>query len=150
MLSSFLDARIGYVGSFGRRAELAFHPDSDLRFEIDGSVAHRAGPRAIRGSPYDLSDIIPDVRRLMPKSTLTSKGQITLPKSIRERYGLRPGDRLEFVIEDDGRILVEPAAQRSRLIGLLSEYAPETPVSVEEMKAAIRSRAREGASRRAR
>ena len=30
------------------------------------------------------------------KATLTSKGQITVPKQIRERMGLKPGDVLEF------------------------------------------------------
>jgi AbrB family looped-hinge helix DNA binding protein len=86
----------------------------------------------------------------MSKSTLTSKGQITVPKSIRERFDLRPGDRLDFVVEDDGRILVEPSGGPGRLIGLLSEFAPEAPVSIEEMNAALRARARRGASRRAR
>ncbi len=30
------------------------------------------------------------------KATLTSKGQLTIPKSIRDRMGLKPGDVLEF------------------------------------------------------
>lgn len=31
---------------------------------------------------------------------MTSKGQVTIPKDIRRRMGLRPGDRVEFVEED--------------------------------------------------
>jgi AbrB family looped-hinge helix DNA binding protein len=42
----------------------------------------------------------------MPTATLTSKGQVTLPKEIRERLGLRPGHQLSFELEDDGRIVV--------------------------------------------
>ncbi|MGH7562940.1 MAG: AbrB/MazE/SpoVT family DNA-binding domain-containing protein [Gemmatimonadota bacterium] len=44
----------------------------------------------------------------MPKSTLTSKGQVTIPKPVRDRLGLRPGDRLEFTVEPDGRMTIEP------------------------------------------
>jgi antitoxin PrlF len=35
----------------------------------------------------------------MSKSTLTSKGQTTIPKYILKRLNLRPGDRLELVID---------------------------------------------------
>lgn len=43
----------------------------------------------------------------MPKSTLTSKGQITLPKAVRETLAVHPGDRLAFRIHDDGTVTVE-------------------------------------------
>ncbi|MFH1141511.1 MAG: AbrB/MazE/SpoVT family DNA-binding domain-containing protein [Chloroflexota bacterium] len=36
----------------------------------------------------------------MNKTKITSKGQVTIPKEVRERLGLRPGDELEFVEED--------------------------------------------------
>jgi len=39
---------------------------------------------------------------------LTSKGQVTLPKRIREHLGLKPGDRVEFAIRSDGAVVVEP------------------------------------------
>lgn len=42
---------------------------------------------------------------------ITSKGQITIPKAVRERLGVGPGDRLEFVIEGD-RIAVRPIKRR--------------------------------------
>lgn len=45
----------------------------------------------------------------MPTSTVTGKGQTTIPKEIRARLHLQPGDRLEFVVEDDGRAMVLPA-----------------------------------------
>ena len=38
-------------------------------------------------------------------STMTSKGQITLPKEVRERLGIRQGDRLEF-IEENGQTIM--------------------------------------------
>ncbi len=36
----------------------------------------------------------------MAKTKITSKGQVTIPKEVRDRLGLRPGDELEFVEED--------------------------------------------------
>jgi AbrB family looped-hinge helix DNA binding protein len=44
-------------------------------------------------------------------STLTSKGQITLPKEIREHLGVRQGDRVEFRLDRTGRVWVEPATE---------------------------------------
>ena len=75
----------------------------------------------------------------MPASTLTSKGQTTVPKEIRDRLNLRPGDRLEFVVEEDGRVVVLPATvDASDLKGILK--APSEPVTVKAMKQAIRKR----------
>ncbi|MGH9196270.1 MAG: AbrB/MazE/SpoVT family DNA-binding domain-containing protein [Acidimicrobiia bacterium] len=36
------------------------------------------------------------------KAKMTSKGQITVPKGVRDQLGLRPGDEIEFVIENGG------------------------------------------------
>ena len=44
----------------------------------------------------------------MTTTTLTSKGQLTLPKAIRDRLHLRVGDRLEVTLREDGVILMEP------------------------------------------
>jgi AbrB family looped-hinge helix DNA binding protein len=75
----------------------------------------------------------------MSTSTLTSKGQTTIPKDVRKRLNLHPGDRLEFVIDEDGRVLVLPASiDASELAGMLKP--PVRPVSVEEMNRAIRKR----------
>ena len=41
-------------------------------------------------------------------STISSKGQITVPLEIRNRLGLKEGDRVEFVVEDD-RTTIRPA-----------------------------------------
>jgi len=42
------------------------------------------------------------------QSSLTSKGQITVPQEVRNRLGLRQGDRVEFVVEG-GHTLIRPA-----------------------------------------
>lgn len=36
---------------------------------------------------------------------MTSKGQVTIPKAVRDKLGVRPGDEIEFV-EEDGAVLV--------------------------------------------
>jgi AbrB family looped-hinge helix DNA binding protein len=43
-----------------------------------------------------------------PSSTISSKGQITVPLEIRNRLGLRKGDRVEFVVDND-RTTIRPA-----------------------------------------
>jgi antitoxin PrlF len=47
----------------------------------------------------------------MPSATVTSKGQLTLPKEIREHLGVHKGDRVEFRTDRGGRVWVEPATQ---------------------------------------
>jgi antitoxin PrlF len=42
------------------------------------------------------------------KSTMTVKGQVTVPKELRDTFGWKPGDEVEFVLEADGVKLVRP------------------------------------------
>jgi AbrB family looped-hinge helix DNA binding protein len=75
----------------------------------------------------------------MSTSTLTSKGQTTIPKDIRTRLNLHPGDRLEFVIDEAGRVLMLQASiGASELAGMLKPSARS--VSVEDMNRAILKR----------
>jgi len=73
----------------------------------------------------------------VPSSALTSKGQVTIPVDIRERYGFIPGERVIFR-EVDGFVIIEPAtAPARRLRGMLSHLAKgRPPVTIEEMKEA--------------
>jgi AbrB family looped-hinge helix DNA binding protein len=76
-------------------------------------------------------------------TTLTSKGQITLPKSIRDRLALKVGDRLRVSADRHGRVMLDrargPAA--GDLYGVLERLAPATPASIDDMRAAVRRRA---------
>jgi AbrB family looped-hinge helix DNA binding protein len=75
----------------------------------------------------------------MATATLTSKGQITIPLDVRERLKLEVGTRIEFVEDANGEFLLRPAVADVRsLKGLLR--APAKPVSIEEMKGAVRRR----------
>ncbi|MFB6202653.1 MAG: AbrB/MazE/SpoVT family DNA-binding domain-containing protein [Halorhabdus sp.] len=52
-------------------------------------------------------------------ATITSKGQVTIPKPIRDRLGLDAGTEVEFVLDEDGTVQVrpkEPAMERLRAI----------------------------------
>jgi antitoxin PrlF len=58
-------------------------------------------------------------------STISSKGQITVPQEIRKRLGLEPGDRVEFVVEE-GRTVIRPARSESnpfeKFIGIADPF----------------------------
>ncbi len=79
----------------------------------------------------------------MPSTKITSKGQVTIPREVRETLGIQKGDRLVFDISRGGQITVsaEKAQPVTRLLGRLARYKKERPVSVEEMQAALRRRA---------
>lgn len=77
----------------------------------------------------------------MTAATLTSKGQLTLPKEVRAALGVGPGDRVDFVRMDDGNFAVIPATKPvKRLKGILRK--PAKPVSLEAMEKAIISGAK--------
>lgn len=76
----------------------------------------------------------------MPAATVTSKGQITLPKSVRDGLGVDTGDRVEFVELEKGVYHVVAATRDIReLKGSIPK--PASPVSVEDMKNALRQHA---------
>jgi antitoxin PrlF len=72
-----------------------------------------------------------------PSSTISSKGQITVPLEIRNRLGLKKGDRVEFVV-DNGRTTIRPARVPEnpfvKYVGALSAFS-----SVHEANAWVRT-----------
>jgi antitoxin PrlF len=73
----------------------------------------------------------------MPVSTLTSKGQTTIPNEIRRHLKLKPGDRIEFFVENDGKVrLIALNVDIASLEGLLAP-APRR-ASLQDMDRAIR------------
>jgi AbrB family looped-hinge helix DNA binding protein len=72
----------------------------------------------------------------MPTATVTTKGQITIPKEVRDAMGIEAGDRVEFIAEEKGVYKVVAATKDVRhLKGLVPK--PAKPVSVEEMNRAV-------------
>lgn len=77
----------------------------------------------------------------MPTATLSSKGQITLPRQVRQALGVTTGDRIDFTVEPSGEIRVRAATDDVRsLKGLLPR--PRRAVSLAQMDAAIARRGR--------
>jgi antitoxin PrlF len=71
----------------------------------------------------------------MASATLTSKGQVTLPKSVRERLGVETGDRLEFIESEEGFLVVAATRDIRSLKGIVGQ--PKKPVTLDEMNRAI-------------
>lgn len=67
-------------------------------------------------------------------STITSKGQVTIPKDVREHLGISTNDRIAFVIEDDGTVRLH-ALQYPTVASLrgAAGMLPE-PLSWEDMR----------------
>ena len=78
----------------------------------------------------------------MSVSTLTSKGQMTVPKEIRDGLHLKPGDRVKFFLDPDGRVVMLPILAVSRLRGMLKSKR-RRPLTLKEMDKAVA----EGAAR---
>jgi len=66
-------------------------------------------------------------------ATLTSKGQTTIPKEIRDGLGLRPGDRMTFTLMPDGTVVLRAKAKSIMdLAGLLRKKG-RRPVAIERL-----------------
>jgi len=72
----------------------------------------------------------------MSTATVTSKGQITIPASVRASMKLEAGSRVEFVEIENGQFFIAPAINSVQLLkGVLQK--PKTPISIEQMNLAI-------------
>ena len=74
-------------------------------------------------------------------STVTSKGQVTLPVEARKKLGIRPGTKLQFIVLEDGHMEVIPLGNSLKsLKGILPK--PEKSLSLSQMDDAIARGAR--------
>ena len=76
----------------------------------------------------------------MPTATMTTKGQVTIPKEVREHLGVETGDRLSFVVQEDGTVVVKPITRHVRELAGLLQRPGQRPVSVNEMDEGIARR----------
>jgi antitoxin PrlF len=86
----------------------------------------------------------------MPTATLTTKGQVTIPKEVRRHLGVDTGDRLSFVVQEDGTVVVKPITRHVRELAGLLKRAGRQPVSINEMEEGIARRMRAKFGRRRR
>lgn len=76
----------------------------------------------------------------MSEARMTSKGQVTVPRDVRERLKLKMGDKLRFRVADNGQVIVDAAKYHiGDLYGLLRRSGMK-PVSTEAMDEALRKR----------
>ncbi len=73
----------------------------------------------------------------MPTRTLTTKGQITIPKEIREQLGLQTGHRVEFYFDPAGQVVLKPRNADIRTLKGIVRTKRRRAVSVKEMNRAI-------------
>jgi len=79
------------------------------------------------------------------EATLSSKGQATIPKAVRERLQIKPGDRFKFFFHPDG-VIILPRIPIKRLKG--SVPSRSRPVSIEDIDKAVEAGATERFRRR--
>jgi len=73
----------------------------------------------------------------MPTATITSKGQVTIPKEVRDALRLQAGHRLDFEVRQDGNVLLCPRTLDFTKMRGIVKSKRRTPVSLEEMDLAI-------------
>jgi AbrB family looped-hinge helix DNA binding protein len=78
-------------------------------------------------------------------ATVSDKGQVTLPKPLRDQLGIRPGSRLEFLLGADGVLQVKVLAKGSAALAGLLARPGEAPRSPSEHEAAVTEAVRERA-----
>ena len=76
----------------------------------------------------------------MALATITTKGQVTIPKSVRDSLMLSTGDKIEFVVTNKREALIRPISKKvDEVFGILHKPGRKT-VSVEEMDAKIKQK----------
>jgi len=78
----------------------------------------------------------------MQQATLTSKGQITIPKSVRDSLALHAGDKIEFILTHDNQVLLKPVTKKvDDLFGCLFK-ADRPAVDIAEMDELLKQKIR--------
>ena len=102
-----------------------------------------------RGKEYDREVLPMQVQETTMKevhSTVTTKGQVTIPVEIRRLLQVKPHDRIAFVVEDENVRVVKGESVVARTAGALKQDTP--PLSAEELReVAEEAIAKEAASR---
>ena len=76
----------------------------------------------------------------MPLATLTTKGQLTIPKKIRESLKLHTGDKVEFIVTENREAIIRPVSNKVDEVFCKLHKVGRKPVSLEAIDNAIMSR----------
>lgn len=76
----------------------------------------------------------------MSIATITTKGQVTIPKNVRDSLKLKSGDKIEIIIAENREAIIRPISKSvDDIFGMLKKENQKT-ISVEEMNAAVSQR----------
>ncbi|MCJ8328565.1 MAG: AbrB/MazE/SpoVT family DNA-binding domain-containing protein [Lentisphaeria bacterium] len=71
----------------------------------------------------------------MTISKMTTKGQVTVPKSIRDKLHLNAGDQIDFIFNDSGELVLAPVyKQHDSIIGIIKTNKKAT---IDDMNRAL-------------
>mgnify|MGYP001051809265 CR=1 FL=1 len=71
----------------------------------------------------------------MPESTITTKGQTTVPRQVREQLGAGPGTRLVWHVLPDGRLIVRAKTHSVLDLAGSMKSPKKKPVPIDDMNA---------------
>ncbi len=78
----------------------------------------------------------------MPYATLTTKGQVTIPKEVRESLRLRTGDKIEFVIKESREAIIKPVSKKVDDVFCMLRKPGRKTLTTEEINSVIKKRMR--------
>ncbi len=78
----------------------------------------------------------------MSQATLTTKGQVTIPKVIRDQLDLKAGDRIDFIVSDSGEAVIRRVSRTTEEVQGMLAHRARAPLTVEQMDEAVRMRFR--------
>lgn len=76
----------------------------------------------------------------MAFATITTKGQVTIPKKIRDALKLRTGDKIEIIVTDKMEAVIRPVSKTVDELFCKLQKPEQKPISIEDMKNAIANR----------
>ncbi len=72
------------------------------------------------------------------RTSVTSKGQVTIPKALRDMAHISAGTQVDFQITDNGYLIVRPVTQDISKLKGIAKQEGQAPVSLTAMKNAIK------------
>ncbi|NOU23494.1 MAG: AbrB family transcriptional regulator [Methyloglobulus sp.] len=71
---------------------------------------------------------------MLSQTTMTSKGQTTIPKEIRDSLGLQPQDKLNFALLSDGTVIMRAKKNSIKSVYGMLHQEGSPVISIEEMQ----------------
>lgn len=84
----------------------------------------------------------------MPIATVTSKGQVTIPKQVREHLQVKSGDKLEFRVGEDGTVSLVPITRSAAAAFGAFAHKAKGPVGAAEVQRKVAAALRDKRSRK--